>query len=215
MDYVEKQRTKEREDDAYRRKETARLEANRVNQKTLNMHEKEKKHFLDTKARYGRQSNSYAPDSLRMAAFGGQIAAASERGSSMNARATLHPLAAKDMPTATGVTKINPERLTTIRQVRHYEDNLKHIERERQKKADLRADLERQCQAKIFKRERERLRLDQKSLVTSKGLLQSVGASVPADGPVDEDATDLNLLKNEEDYTDLQVKQLQKIANVM
>ena len=32
-------------------------------------------------------------------------------------------VAAKDMKTATGVTKVSPERLTTIRQVRHYEDN--------------------------------------------------------------------------------------------
>ena len=37
-------------------------------------------------------------------------------------------IAAQDMKTATGVTKVSPDRLTTIRQVRHYEDNQRRIE---------------------------------------------------------------------------------------
>ena len=51
-----------------------------------------------------------------MAAFGGQIAAEKARGNSQIIKA-------KDMPTATGVKAVDPTRLTTIRQVKHYEDN--------------------------------------------------------------------------------------------
>jgi len=81
------------------------------------------------------------------------------------------PMVARDMPNATGTTRPNPDRLTTIKQVRHYEDNLRRIEEDRAKKAALRADLENQMKAKVFKRERERLMMDDKELVTSKGLL--------------------------------------------
>ena len=52
-----------------------------------------------------------------MAAFGGQIAV------EQSARGASQITKAKDMKTATGVTKVNPDRITTIRQVRHYEDN--------------------------------------------------------------------------------------------
>ena len=68
-------------------------------------------------------------------------------------------------------------------------------------------------QAKVFKKERERLRPDHKSLVTSKGILNKIGASTKAD--VDEDATDMNLLRAEEDYFGNKVKHLQYIANVL
>ena len=120
-------------------------------------------------------------------------------------------VAAKDMKTATGVTKVSPERLTTIRQVRHYEDNQRRIEQDRQKKAQLRADLERQMQAKNFKRERERLYMDEKALVTSKGILKAVGALVPDKRP-EEETIDMNLLAKEEHFTDNEVKNLQQIA---
>lgn len=106
---------------------------------------------------------------------------------------------------------MSPDRLTTIRQVRHYEDNQRRIEEERQKKAALRADLERQMQAKVFKRERERLYMDEKELVTSKGILKAVGHAVPQERPMEE-TTDLSLLRREEKFTDKEVKQLQKIA---
>ena len=56
-------------------------------------------------------------------------------------------------------------------------------------------------QAKVFKRERERLYLDDKSLVTSKGLLQGVGANLPNNRP-QEETTDLNLLEKDEQFTD-------------
>ena len=69
------------------------------------------------KARDGRFGNSYAPETLRMAAYGGVIAA--EQG----ARGNSQIIKAKDMKTATGVKTIDPSRITTIRQVRHYEDN--------------------------------------------------------------------------------------------
>ena len=114
-------------------------------------------------------------------------------------------VAAKDMKTATGVTKVSPERLTTIRQVRHYEDNQRRIEQERQKKAALRADLERQMQAKVFKRERERLYMDEKELVTSKGILKAVGHVVPHSRP-QEETTNLSLLAKEEQFTSQEVK---------
>ena len=52
-----------------------------------------------------------------MAAYGGVIAA--EQG----ARGNSQIVKAKDMKTATGVKSIDPSRITTIRQVRHYEDN--------------------------------------------------------------------------------------------
>ena len=124
--------------------------------------------------RYGRQNNSYASDSLRLAAYGDQIA--KERFSSLGAGMSSKEMQARDMPNATGSTRVAPDRLTTVRQVRHYEDNLRRIEQDRAKKAALRADLENQMKAKVFKRERERLMMDDKSLVTSKGLLQSIGA---------------------------------------
>ena len=137
--------------------------------KTLKQHEKEKKHSLETKLRNGRQSNSYAPDSLRLATYGDQI---TQRFSSMGgAGMNTKPMVARDMPNATGSTRPNPDRLTTLKQVRHYEDNLRRIEEDRAKKAALRADLENQMKAKVFKRERERLMMDDKELVTSKGLL--------------------------------------------
>lgn len=115
------------------------------------------------------------------------------------------------MKTATGVTKVSPERLTTIRQVRHYEDNQRRIEEDRNKKAALRADLERQMQAKVFKREKDRLYMDEKDLVTSKGILKAVGHAVPDQRP-DEETIDMNLLAREEQFTNQEVKHLQMIA---
>lgn len=68
--------------------------------------------------------------------------------------------------------------------------------------------------AKVFKREKERLYLDDKSLVTSKRLLQHVGAKIP-DARPDEDQTDLQLLGEDERFVDEEVKQLQKIGAAM
>mmetsp|Transcript_18324 Transcript_18324/g.24478 ORF Transcript_18324/g.24478 Transcript_18324/m.24478 type:complete len:197 (+) Transcript_18324:1784-2374(+) len=192
----------------------ARQEADAVNKQTLKAHDRQKKHSVETKARFGRQNNSYAPDSLRMAAFGDQIA--KQRGSSMGSAGLRagHPLSmtAKDMPNSTGNTRMNADRLTTIRQVRHYEDNLRRIEEDRAKKVQLRADLEKQVQAKVFKRERERLLMDNKALVTSKGLLQSVGARVHDVRPAEE-TTDMGLLRDDEEHVDTQVRHLQQIAS--
>ena len=74
-------------------------------------------------------------------------------------------------------------------------------------KAELREDLQKQMQAKVFKRERERLLLDEKELVTSKSLLKGVGAQFPDARPAEE-TTDLNLLAENEQFTDQQVKNL-------
>ena len=81
--------------------------------KTLRQHEKEKKHSWDTKMRYGRQNNSYASDSLRLAAYGDQIA--KERFSSLGAGMSSKEMQARDMPNATGSTRVAPDRLTTVR----------------------------------------------------------------------------------------------------
>ena len=82
----------------------------------MKIHNHAKEYSKSIKARDGRFANSYAPETLRMATFGGQIAAEQGRGNSQIVRA-------KDMKTATGVKTIDPSRVTTIRQVRHYEDN--------------------------------------------------------------------------------------------
>lgn len=74
------------------------------------------------------------------------------------------------------------------------------MEEDKQRKAALRADLERQMQAKVFKRERERLLIDERQLVTSKSLLKSVGARFPDQRP-QEETTDLSLLQENEEYT--------------
>lgn len=53
-----------------RRRMVARMEADAINKHTLNNHAKERMHSIETKARFGRQNNTYAPDNLRLAAFG-------------------------------------------------------------------------------------------------------------------------------------------------
>lgn len=71
MDAVEKLRQRQREEDLERRRQVARFEADELNKATLKFHQKQKAHESQTRARYGRFNNSYAADSLRMAAFGG------------------------------------------------------------------------------------------------------------------------------------------------
>lgn len=70
MNLVELQRQRERADDLTRRRHVARLEADALNMHTLQAHAKEKMHAVDIKERYRKQSNTYAPDALRLAAFG-------------------------------------------------------------------------------------------------------------------------------------------------
>ena len=69
-------------------------------------------------------------------------------------------------------------------------------------------------QAKVVKRERERLYMDEKSLVTSKGLLRGVGANLPVSRP-EEETTDMRLLESDERFTDNEVRALQKIVTSM
>ncbi len=69
-------------------------------------------------------------------------------------------------------------------------------------------------QAKVFKREKERLYMDDKSLVTSKGMLKGVGANLP-DYRHKEETTDLELLRQDEQFIDAEVRALQKIATAM
>ena len=66
-------------------------------------------------------------------------------------------------------------------------------------------------QEKIFKRENERVYMDEKELATSKGLIKNMGVNVPARRP-DAKQVDLNLIKDDEDRIDAEVRQLQSIA---
>ena len=70
-------------------------------------------HKAQVKHREGRFANSYAPETLRMAAFGGQQIAGDMDGSIKGGK--MVPMHAADMPIATGVKKPKPERLTTVR----------------------------------------------------------------------------------------------------
>ena len=82
-----------------------------------------------------------------------------------------------------------------------------------QKKAKLRKDLENQMQAKIFKRERERLYIDDKSLVTSKAILSKIGGVTGEKH--EEEQTDMKKIEGYEKYVDDEVKHLQRIAQNM
>lgn len=139
MNSVELQRQRERAEDLTRRRQVARLEADALNLHTLQAHAKEKIHAVDIKERYRKHNNTYAPDAVRHAALRDQMM--KERGTSLSGLAT-RTMQVKDMPTTTGITSSDPNRLTTIRQVRHYEDNKRRIEQDQAKKAAFRADLE-------------------------------------------------------------------------
>ena len=91
---------------------------------------------------------------------------------------------------------------------------MRHLKAEKERKSKLRFDLETQMQAKVFKKEKERLYIDEKSLVTSKGMLKGVGATF-LDQKVAEEATDLSLLKKENEFVDAEVRALQEIANIV
>ena len=53
--------------------------------------------------------------------------------------------------------------------------------------------------------------MDEKQLATSKGLIKSMGVNVPTKRP-DAKQIDLNLIKDDEDRIDLEVRALQGIA---
>jgi len=72
----------------------------------------------------------------------------------------------------------------------------------------MRADLEKQMQANIFKRERDRLYMNEKEIATNKGLLQSLGARLSYQRPaieVIDGSTDINLLQADEEHCANQV----------
>ena len=68
-------------------------------------------------------------------------------------------------------------------------------------------------QEKIFKRENERLYMDEKSLATSKGLIKNMGVNIPGIRP-DYNQTDMNLIKDDDSRIDGQVRALQNVAQV-
>ena len=68
-------------------------------------------------------------------------------------------------------------------------------------------------QEKIFKRENERLYMDEKSLATSKGLIKNMGVNIPGIRP-DYNQTDMNLIKDDDSRIDGQVRALQTVAQV-
>jgi len=69
-------------------------------------------------------------------------------------------------------------------------------------------------QAKIFKRERDRLLGDEKQILTSKGLIQNAGVKLPTSRPADEN-TDMKMLKADEDRITEQVKLLNQLASTL
>ena len=74
----------------------------------------------------------------------------------------LSPVHARQMKEATGLKSISPDRIATERAIQHYKDNQSRIKRDQAKKAQFKRDLEIQMQEKIFKRENERLYMDDK-----------------------------------------------------
>ena len=68
--------------------------------------------------------------------------------------------------------------LITERQISHMIDQQGRKTREQQKKQMLKQELETQMQEKIFRREMERLYMDEKSIATSKGLIRGTGVNV-------------------------------------
>ena len=56
--------------------------------------------------------------------------------------------------------------------------------------------------------------MDEKALVTSKGILLEVGHTIPNKRP-EEETLDLSLLEREERFTNAEVRALQKIAHEM
>ena len=68
-------------------------------------------------------------------------------------------------------------------------------------------------QAKIFKREKERLYLDEKGIATSKNLIKKMGFNIPSVRP-DDNETDLNLIKEDFDKVDGEVRTMQTLAQM-
>ena len=68
---LEQLRQKQREDHMQHRRDVMRQEADDMNNMTLKIHHFEKDFKNKVKNRDGRFANSYAPETLRMAAFGG------------------------------------------------------------------------------------------------------------------------------------------------
>lgn len=81
FDKIDKLRQKQREDHMQHRREVMKKEADEVNYATVKMHAITKDYEKKIKIRDGRFGNSYAPETLRMAAFGDQIANARVGGS--------------------------------------------------------------------------------------------------------------------------------------
>ena len=113
----------------------------------------------------------------------------------------------------TGTKTIPLDHETTDRQYQIYQEDLLRKEFEREKKDKFRADLEQQMQAKIFKREKDRLFIDEKSLVTNKNILKQIGGISPDKHR--EDQTDLKKIEHFERHVDSQVRNMQRIAQNM
>ena len=166
---MEQLRQRQRDEHLRLRREAMRKDAEEANNLTIRSHKFSLEFEKKQKAREGRFINAYAPETL--------MASLEKSGrASPNQSADVVQMLDRKL---TGLTKVDPYRITTVRQKTMYDDEMRRIEADRQKKAQLRADLENQMKAKVFKREKERLYLDEKSLVTSKGLLLGVGASLP------------------------------------
>lgn len=68
-------------------------------------------------------------------------------------------------------------------------------------------------QEKIFKRENERLYLDERQLATSKHLVKNMGYNLPMQRP-DLNQHDLRLIKDDDSRVDAEVRNLEVIAQI-
>ena len=115
------------------------------------------------------------------------------------------------MKEATGVKKVNPNRLTTQRQVDHMADTIRQKEQERMRKEEYRRYLEQQAADNKFRQERERLYLDEKALATSKAMMQQLDFNPLAKRRVD-DLKDLTAIAEDDQALDREVLRLQSLV---
>ena len=107
-------------------------DADEQNRLTIKNHQFAKNYEKMIKTKDGKFANSYAPEALMANHEKAERSAQNQAGDIINVRDKK----------LTGLTKVDPYRLTTIRQKSMYEDEMRRIEADRQKKAQLRTDLE-------------------------------------------------------------------------
>ena len=159
---VSQQREQERHDELRRRSHVIRREADQTNDLTLSQHRTAQQLALIRKYQDGLFHNRVTSLSPRQTGH----------------RGAFSTVAAAQMKMATGLKGMHPGGLLTERQVSHVRDHQARKNREKEKKDALKKELEIQMQEKIFRRERERLYMDEKAMATSKGLIKGMGVNI-------------------------------------